>query len=156
MYVCVCVYIYIYVYVSHNKIKHQILYSKLVTILEVFLNCNRCATLLYIQSPVPGSISISPGDPIPDCEALTWWHAVHSTHKLKISHTVYTQLSFPFSSTNISGIKTRLILNLSQAFRRMQGTTAGLLRDMLNWTVSATVEVILMFTGPCIIVIAEG
>ena len=36
--------IYIYIYRCHNKIKHQmVLYSKLLTILKVFLNCNQCA-----------------------------------------------------------------------------------------------------------------
>jgi hypothetical protein len=33
---------------------------------------------------------------------LIWRHAGHSAHNLKFSHTIYTQLSFPFSSTNIN------------------------------------------------------
>ena len=38
------IYIYIHTHRCHNKIKHQmVLYSKLVTILKVFLNCNQCA-----------------------------------------------------------------------------------------------------------------
>ena len=74
----------------------MVLYSKLVTILKVFLNYNRCTInaectqWLYIQSSV--SESMSPGDPIPGCEASFFkarW-AQHVTHNLNISHTVYT------------------------------------------------------------------
>jgi len=80
--------IYIYIYIRHNKIKHQmVLCSKLVAILKVFLNCNQCAiNALYT---IISTWIYVPWGPNPWLKLLTWRHAGHVTHNLKINHTVY-------------------------------------------------------------------